>query len=195
MTTMLLRMTPPRFHGVTFESYAPHTDSQKQAAVAVWSWVENAVSGKGAMLALVGKQGTGKSHLLYAALREILINRYRPNAAAPFVAPWYRLSDELRYGRSARTENGTRQLEPAEVRAGMWERSIVMLDEIRPTSGTSFDDTELAKFACHAYDNRIAVLVTTNWNPLHTVMGDAAASRFAQVVIDGPDARQESWAA
>lgn len=194
MSDMLLRMTPPRFHGVTFENYVPHTPSQIQAAQAVWAWVESAVAGKGPMLALVGKQGTGKSHLLYSALGEILTNRPRPGGAAPYVAPWYRLSDELRYGRSARTENGTRQLEPVEVRAGMWERRISMLDEIRPTSGTNFDDTELAKFACHAYDNRIAVLVTTNWNPLHTVMGEAAASRFAQVVIDGPDARQENAA-
>lgn len=130
------------------------------------------------MLALIGRQGTGKSHLLYAAAGALQAAMDR----RPYVRPWYQLGDQLRWGA------GTQ--EAHEVRQTLWDMPVVLLDEVRPTSGTNFDDTELAKFACHAYDNRVAVLLTTNWNPLEEVMGGPAASRFLEVVIDGPNHRQ-----
>jgi chromosomal replication initiation ATPase DnaA len=108
----------------------------------------------------------------------------------PFVAPWYSLADTLRYGDVIQTEAGSRERSAHQIRAELWSRKVVLLDEVRRTSGTEFDDSELAKFACHAYDNRIAVLITTNVSPLEQVMGPAAASRFAQVTVVGPDARQ-----
>lgn len=189
-------MLPARFRRVSFDAYSPVTASQSEALLAVQAWLASVDSGP--MLALVGKQGTGKSHLLYAAARRLIEEtermdakeRAQKRAQYPMVAPWYRLSDELRYGKSVETEAGGRTVDSHEVRRNLWGRRIVMLDEIRPTSGTGFDDTELAKFACHAYDDRIAVLITTNYHPLAAVMGDAAASRFTQIVIDGPDARQ-----
>jgi energy-coupling factor transporter ATP-binding protein EcfA2 len=187
---------PVRFKAVTFDSYEPKTHSQAQALRAVQDWI--AAIHTGPLLALVGKQGTGKTHLLYSALARLLevwaVCDPKTRGAQPFVAPWYKLSDELRFGRTDLTDSGSRQLTAGEVRARLWERRVVLLDEVRPTSWTHFDDTELAKFACHAYDNRIAVLITTNWNPLAGVMGDAAASRFASVIIDGPDARQQEAA-
>lgn len=187
---------PPRFVDVSFDTYKTHTPSQGNAVKAVMHWIANLQ--RGAMLALVGKQGTGKTHLFYSALKVIdsqidaLDARDRVGIAKPFVAPWYALADELRYGKTEITEGGSRFTEPHEIRAKLWERRIVMIDEVRKTSGTEFDDTELARFACHAYDNRIAVLITTNVQPLADVLGDAAASRFNQIVIDGPDARQEA---
>lgn len=187
---------PPRFSDASFESYETHTISQSAALGAVLEWIKRIE--QGAMLALIGKQGTGKSHLLYSAVRQIdaqfaaMDAKARAGRAQPFVGSWYALADELRFGRTETTESGGRHVEPQEVRARLWERKVVMLDEVRATSGTNFDDNELAKFACHAYDNRIAVLVTTNVHPLDRVFGDAAASRFNQIVIDGPDARQEA---
>lgn len=186
------RYIPPRFRSVSLASFVPITAAQSEARAAVEAWLENLQSG--AMLALIGKQGTGKSHLFYSAAR-LLLERWESNGKAgsiPLITSWYRFADELRYGRVVKYEGSSRQMEANEVRDDMWGRRIVMIDEVRPTSGTQFDDTELARFACHAYDNRIAVLITTNWNPLSGVMGEAAASRFAPVVIDGPDARQEA---
>ena len=139
------------------------------------------------MLGLIGKQGTGKSHLLYAAAlellaakpadpREVMLSGWR----APFIGQWYRLADRLRYSDDSQG-----------IRERLWSSPVVLLDEVRPTSGTNFDDTELAKFACNAYDEMTPVLLTSNVSPLAEVMGDAAASRFTQVHIDGRDARQE----
>lgn len=192
---------PPRFRGVSFDTYRTDSASQKKALEAVRTWLLGLKDGP--MLALIGKQGTGKSHLLYSAATGLIrtIEEMDPKermtsaATYPFVAPWYVLADQLRYGITVETQGGSRMREGHEVRSDLWERKIVLLDEVRPTSGTNFDDSELAKFACHAYDNRIAVLITTNVFPLADVMGDAAASRFQQVIIDGPDNRQERNAA
>lgn len=144
------------------------------------------------MLALIGKQGTGKSHLLYGAVRELELSRPEDEKEViesgwkpPYVQPWYRLADQLRYGDG----RGDSHQRIQEVRNRLWAARIVLIDEVRPTSGTNFDDTELAKYACHAYDHEIPVMLTTNVNPLEAVMGDAAASRFRTVVIDGPDWR------
>lgn len=189
-------MIPKRFAHATFDNYETHTASQRHARDAVQAWLANLENGP--MLALIGLQGTGKSHLLYSATRQLCAacdamdpkERAQRRIVYPFAAPWYTLADSLRYGDSIQTEGGGRQRDGHEVRAALWGRSVVLLDEVRRTSGTEFDDSELAKFACHAYDNRIAVLITTNVSPLEQVMGPAAASRFAQVTVVGPDARQ-----
>lgn len=189
----MTHMTPARFAQATLADYRLHTESQELGYEAVLAWISAVRRGEGPMLALIGPQGTGKSHLLYAALHELCRELPR-GTPMPYAAPWYRLADELRYGRTVQTEAGGRELSGAHVRADLWSRVVVLLDEVRRTAGTDFDDTELVKFACHAYDHRSALLITTNTNPLEAVMGAAAASRFAQVVIDGPDYRNPELA-
>ena len=169
---------PPRFHEESLASYVASTPSQIEARRMVVAWMDALRGNHGPMLALVGRQGTGKSHLLYGVARELFAQRI-----PVFVRPWYDLADALRYGQGGKDSQA--------IRKQLWDAQIVLIDEVRPTASTAFDDTELAKFACHAYDQRISVLVTTNVNPLDQVMGPAAASRFKQVVIEGTDYRQE----
>lgn len=178
---------PRRFWQASFDGYRPATASQAAALHAVQAWLRTL--DQGPMLALVGAQGTGKSHLLYSAAHELIEHR-KPC----WVRQWYTFVDELRYGRTIATEAGSRTKEPYEVRADWWEAPVVLLDEVRATSGTNFDDTELARYACHAYDQQRAVLITTNVHPLEDVLGPAAASRFTVIVVDGPDARHEKVA-
>ena len=175
---------PKRFQAVTLDGYNARTQSQMMAASAVRAWIDSALDGQGPMLALAGSQGTGKSHLLYAAgiamgERVAVLRQEGYRQPLPRFEPWYRLADQLRYSD-----------EKDSIRNSIYGSPIVMIDEVRPTSGTNFDDTELAKLACHAYDDRAAVLITTNVHPLDKVMGPAAASRFRTVVVQGPDHRQ-----
>lgn len=178
-------MIAARFAAVTLDSYQPVTRSQELALKATRFWVERALAGEGCMLALIGPQGTGKSHLLYAAGNALLD---AGKSQGFYARPWYRLADELRYGGEHPVTK--REMDAPEVRRDLWTKKIVLLDEVRPTASTAFDDTELTKFACHAYDSRYPMLITSNVNPLADVMGGPAASRFTQVVIDGPDRRQ-----
>jgi chromosomal replication initiation ATPase DnaA len=178
-------LVPGRFVDVTFDSYVTHTYSQQVALAAVAGWTQRVAAGKGPMLALLGTTGAGKSHLLYAALRALLGKRVRC-----YARPWYLLADELRYGGPSVFAPQLHD-EPYEVRTRLRRESIIFIDEVCPTAGTAFDDTELAKLACHCYDQRRALLITTNVSPLADVMGPAAASRFTQIVVEGPDHRQQ----
>lgn len=177
-------IVPKRFRAVTVAGYRPETKSQRIALAAAQTWLESVLDGKPAMLALIGAQGTGKSHLLYSAANALLGSNQRV-----YARPWYRLADELRYG--GRVPWAPKHaLEAHEVRAQLWEQPIILLDEVRATASTALDENELAKLACFAYDNDVAMLITTNVHPLAEVMGAPAASRFTQIVIDGPDWRQ-----
>ena len=86
-------LIPPRFEHATFATFDPHTDAQRAALDGVQEWVRRALREAGPMLALIGTQGVGKSHLLYAAVRDLL-----DSGCAIYARSWYRLADELRYG-------------------------------------------------------------------------------------------------
>lgn len=167
----------------TFENYRAESESERHALKATQHFCARVLEGKSPMLALIGEIGTGKSHLLYAAARYL----YQADRRV-FSRPWYRLADHLRYGGPALFTSN--MIEPHELRESIMGEEIVMIDEVRPTAGTAFDDTELAKICCNAYDNGRAMLITTNVSPLSDVLGAAPASRFNQVTIVGRDRRQ-----
>jgi chromosomal replication initiation ATPase DnaA len=179
----LLARIPKRFAKATVREYRTASDAQTVARTVVADWIRHAGDEIPPMLALVGETGVGKSHLLYAAARALIGQGMRP-----YVRGWYELADALRYG--GRSAYGPGLLEPQEIRAQLHEATVVLLDEVRPTAGTAFDDTELAKAACAWYDRAIPVLITSNVMPLADVMGPPAASRFTQLLVTGPDFRQ-----
>lgn len=181
LMTWMEQRIPERFRSATLESYEPKNESQRTAKSAVGRWLRS-----GGMLALVGPTGTGKSHLLWAAVRSLYeLGQH----AGMVVRPWYRLADELRYGRVDTAEAGSVERSSAYIRDSVFGAKRLVIDEVRPTSGTSFDADELMKIAANAYDNMQHVLLTTNTNPLNELMGAPAASRFAYVVLVGPDGR------
>lgn len=184
-----IRIPPPyvaeKFVDAGFTTYVPDpaAPTQLEALKATREFCRLVHSGKAPLLALIGTTGTGKSHLLYSAAKGLHVAGHRV-----FSRPWYLLADQLRYGGPALFS--PHRLESHELRDALMKEQIVMLDEVRPTAGTDFDDTELAKIVCHAWDNGRAMLITTNVSPLAQVLGPAVASRFTQVTITGPDHRQ-----
>lgn len=185
-----IQIPPPyvaaRFADSSLTTYQPHTGTPSQHAAlnATKQFCRMVHEGQAPMLALIGSTGTGKSHLLYSAAKALYAAEHRV-----FTRPWYLLADHLRWGGPS-LFNAQLQLEPQELRVALMQEPIVMVDEVRPTAGTAFDDTELAKLVCHAWDNGRAMLITTNVSPLSQVLGPAVASRFTQVTITGPDHRQ-----
>lgn len=181
---------PPRFKLARLTEFreglkdAVDASSQLVAFNAVTDWCRRVTNGEPAMLALVGATGVGKSHLLYAAVHAL----YRRNVRV-YAQPWYRLADALRYGgRSAWTG---KSIEGPAVRDEIMGERVICLDDVRPTSGTAFDDTELAKIILDAWDRESAMLITTNCSPLTAVLSPPLASRFVQVVLAGADRRHE----
>jgi DNA replication protein DnaC len=175
-----------KFADSAFSTYRPDpaAPSQRAALEATKQFCRLVHAGESPMLALIGSTGTGKSHLLYSAAKVLHEAKHRV-----FSRPWYLLADHLRWGGPA-PYSPYPMLESQQLRQAIMDERILMIDEVRPTAGTEFDDTELAKIVCHAWDNDRAVLITTNISPLTAVLGPAVASRFTQVTITGPDHRQ-----
>lgn len=175
---------PPRHREDTLENFVPLTESQATALQATRDWVASAIAGEGGALALVGCVGCGKSHLLHAAVRAV--NEAGIHAAA---GGWYDLADLLRRSKFGGTEDYT---EARRGRDRFLAARALAIDEIRPTSGTEYDTTELSQLMTRAYRERQGVIVTSNYadERLGRIVGLAAASRLTQVVVDGPDLRQ-----
>ena len=182
-------MVPPRrFQGATLDNFQPQHPSQEAALAKVREWVEAAARGEdGPMLALVGKKGRGKSHLLWGA-RRALVERLVELESAGGPRPGWRPMARSWYDLAPRLERR------AEGRADAWRHvkgvRCLMLDEVRPIQVGSQEapDRDLTALTMHAYDGMVAMFVTTN-KKLEEVVGEAAASRFVLHVVDGPNWR------
>ncbi len=166
--------TPSRFHTARLDNFECRTPAHSTALKWAESFVQHATHRPdvGIMLALIGPTRAGKSHLLYAVAHALSAAGVRA-----YVRPWYRLADELRWGDG--TNSG------AWYRTQLWDAKVVLLDEVRRTSGTDLDSTELARYACHAWDDQRHVMLTTNVSPLSEILGEPAAARFTQVTLGG----------
>jgi DNA replication protein DnaC len=176
---------PPRHEKDTLESYRPQTPSQRIALDATRAWVDSVKRGEGGALALLGDVGTGKSHLMFAAIRAV--NEANIHAAA---WGWYDLARLLREAKY--NPDPEVQSEACRQRDRLFAAKAFGIDEIRPTSGTDFDVTELAQLMTRAYRECQGVIVTSNAvdRQLIEIIGRAAASRLTPVKIIGPDLRK-----
>lgn len=179
---------PKRFRQVRWTDVQPRRDVQGWPAAvrAVQRWQEDVAAGRGNMLALIGPKGTSKTHLAACAAWWLYEEH---NIRVPFYSWPYELVEWLRGGRIILSEHGTRELHPGHVRQNLYDADALIIDEVRPTSGTDFDAMELAKLAMQRYDNDSSILITCNWESLEGVMGEPAADRFAIVTLDGPSYR------
>jgi len=175
---------PPRHKRDTFATFRPQTISQTTALEAAREWVESVKRGDGGALALIGGVGTGKSHLLYAAIRAA--NEAGIHGAA---AGWYDLADLFRQAKFGHDEDVT---EARVKKARILGAAALGIDEIRPTSGTEYDTTELSQLMTRAYREKQGIFVTSNYadEKLSKIIGMAATSRLTQITVVGPDMRQ-----
>ncbi len=174
---------PKRHWGNTLANYEPKNATQHDALRATTEWVASVEAGEGGALALVGAVGTGKSHLMYAAIRHL--NERGVNAGA---WGWYDLSLLMR---QAKTRGEDEYPEAHQARGRLFTCQSFGLDEIRPTSGTEFDATELASLMTRAHREQQGVIVTSNYadRKLAEIIGLAALDRFTQVHLVGESYR------
>lgn len=175
---------PKRHVDDTLENFRPLTDEQATALQATRLWVDSVKDGEGGTLALIGEVGSGKSHLLYAAVRDLNLSGIHAAAAG-----WYDLADLFRQAKYGHDEDITE----ARIRKSRYLAAAALaIDEIRPTSGTDYDTTELSQLMTRAYRERQGVIVTSNYadEKLSRIIGLAASSRLTQVIVKGPDLRK-----
>ncbi len=188
---VLTPSVPERFKFTTLDGFrvdfsGPEYQQQlTDARAAVAAWIQLAIARKPACLALVGSAGCGKSHLLWSA-----VDRLSKAGVCCYARSWYRLADELRYGGTTPWLTAKQQQRDAhELRQLLLDAPAVAIDEVCATAGTVFDESELGKIVKNAWDNRQALIITTNVHPLSNLMGDAAADRFTTVQLTAPSGR------
>lgn len=175
---------PERHKHDTLDNFRPITPSQRAALDATRAWVESVKGKEGGALALVGGVGTGKSHLLYAAVREVNM------AGIPCAASrWYDLANLFKRAKFAGSDDHDGAVRE---RDRFTSAKAFAIDEIRPTSGTDYDGTELAHLMTGAYERMQGVIVTSNYadEKLTKIIGMAANSRLTSLVIEAPDMRE-----
>lgn len=181
---------PARYRHARFETMDDLTDKIDgwlAAVTAVQAWTIDVIKGRPHMLALIGPQGTGKSHLAACAAWRL----YEHGATGIWVAfhLWEELVDDLRYGRVEGNEAFAHEASGHEIRTRLMKQPAVILDDIEHTSGTEFDATELRKFSKNRYSHMRSALITGNWKDLADMIGAPAADRYSVVKLVGPSYR------
>lgn len=112
---------PPRFRGQRFDAYQAETDDQRYALDVAQRYAHNfrAALARGVCLTLIGRPGTGKTHLA-AAIGETLIENGHP-------VLFRSLSGLLRDFRMSYRDGGPSE---AEVLRRMVEPDLLIVDEI-----------------------------------------------------------------
>ncbi len=167
------------------QHYVPRSPSQAAALTAAIAWVDGARAGEGPMLLLVGPHGTGKSHLMYAAVRAANLTGVNCGAWG-----WYDLGLLLRDAKFSRDEEG--HVRARHERDRLFSCRAFGIDEIRPTASTEFDATELGQILTRAYRECQAVIATSNFSDreLEGIISTAAHDRFTVVRLSGESYRQ-----
>lgn len=169
--------------------YVAQNESQTAAFEMATHWVEETVAGRAPCLALVGAVGVGKSHLLYGAIRELNLT-HDLNASA---SGWMELADLIRRTKFRGNDEAAHAKAVYE-RDRLQRAKALGIDELRPTSTSDYDPTELSQLMTRAYREMQALFVTSNAadRKLAEIIGLAATSRLVQVVVTGPDYRQHA---
>jgi DNA replication protein DnaC len=151
-------------------------------------WVNEANGGNPdrPWLLLSGDTGTGKTHVGYAALRELLLGAAHHNRQCRFeVTTHPELNAALR---PKPDESHTWALQP------MLTADVLFLDDLGAGKQSDFTGDNLIRLIDHRWANRLITIYTTNLDPdaLEVAIGERAVSRLADallVELDGPDRR------
>ena len=182
--------------GMTFSSYKPTTPGQKAALELCRNSAKHIAELPG--LVLVGKTGTGKTHLMAALIRSLVeteqerqhggLSARKVSAAFMFISVL-----ELLHGvRASYQGNG---IDPTE-RAT--EARVLVLDDLGRENVTDWTLDEMMLVIQSRYDDLKPTFITANMlsgDALHERYGDTFLSRFMDqrvyelVPVEGPDYR------
>lgn len=183
-------LIPPRFHGRNFETYVAASAGQKKALKVCREYAESfeANAKDGRCLLLLGKPGTGKTHLANAIAGHVVCHSRSVTAAYRTVSTILQFIKGSFDRESGYTE--------AQALDALCEPSLLIIDEIGATKPTEFELATLFNIIDGRYQNLLPTIIVSNLMPneLGAALGERCVDRLREnggiaLVFDWESAR------
>ncbi|QZA71286.1 helicase loader [Pseudomonas phage AH02] len=170
-------LIPKRFQGKTFETYIAESDQQKAALAKCMDYAENFASHKraGRCMLLLGKPGTGKTHLAIAIANQIMVE-------SSHTAVYRTLGGVLQDIRESYDDNSPTN--EGWILKGLIAPSLLVLDEIGASKEkpSEFELTTLFSIINGRYERELPTVIVSNLGPkeLAASIGERSADRLRE---------------
>lgn len=179
---------PPRLATACFTRYEiQEGEAQKTVRDALRDFAANFPGIKGGNLVMIGKTGTGKSHLAAAVIRHV-VTKHLANAR-------YTTAEDL-FFRVRASYNDSREESEASIVREMVKPDLLVIDEVGIGRGTPHETGILAAVLSRRYDAMRSTILVSNVDleTLNDLLGERVADRLSEtaeiLIFDWPSYRR-----
>jgi len=183
-------MIPKRFQGKSFDQFNADSAKQRKALDTCQDYAENFKShaAAGRCLILLGKPGTGKTHLATAIADHVIRN-------CVVSAAYRTVSGVLTYIKGSYDRDS--DYSEADAMSALAAPGLLIIDEVGATKPTEFEQAMLFQVINSRYEQMRPTIVISNLDPsgLPSVLGDRCVDRLREgggiaLVFDWESARK-----